>query len=112
MVDSPWGALGAVCIRAGSSPQVPRAMRCRKARANAPHRAKMGGQNTTKGKPSRRSRLWAMARAPRRSISKATKKPARMKNTGMRNAWMNAISKSAVGVVWLSRQGRGEGPAM
>jgi hypothetical protein len=38
----------------------------------------------------------------------ATKKPARMKNTGMRNAWMKAVSRSATGVVRSSRQGNGE----
>ena len=46
-----------------------------------------------------------MPRTPRFCTSMATKKPARMKNTGMRNAWMNAVSRSASGVARSSRQG-------
>lgn len=111
MVESPAGVLGAVCISAGSRPQVPRAMRCMKARASTLQSAKRGGQNSANGNARRCRRLRTMARVPRRSIIRATKKPARMKNTGMRKAWMKASSRSATGVVRLSRQGRGEGPA-
>ena len=48
------------------------------------------------------------AQRPRRATRNATKKPARMKNTGIRKAWMNIRTKSASGVVCESRHGRGD----
>jgi hypothetical protein len=51
--------------------------------------------------------LWAVLRD-----EQGDKEACQDENTGMRNACMKATSKSAAGVVLLSRQGSTEGPVM
>jgi hypothetical protein len=77
--------------------------------ANTTQAANSGGQKNGK-RQAQAAQAVAQhaARTPRFCTSMATKKPARMKNTGMRNAWMKAVSRSAATVVRSSRQGNGE----